>query len=62
MLLNFCFYVIRCYLDVSRSCFLSVAGLKHVSALIDVRLEPAGNARTEGYGRVVHVYMVVIKS
>lgn len=50
------------YLDVSRSCFLSVAGQKHASALIDVRLEPAGNARTEGYGRVVHVYMVVIKS
>ena len=56
------FYLIRWYLDVSRSCFLSVAGLKHVSALIDVRLEPAGNARTEGYGRFVHVYMVVIKS
>ena len=30
--------------------------------LIDVRLEPAGNARTEGYGRVVHVWMVVVKS
>lgn len=56
------FYLIWWYLDVSRSCFLSVAGQKHASALIDVRLEPAGNARTEGCGRFVHVYMVVIKS
>ena len=50
------------YVLSSSVIFGCISELFSVSALIDVRLEPAGNARTEGYGRFVHVYMVVIKS